>query len=118
MAEESLFIKITILYFMKRSINDICKTMVLSLKQREKKNQYRTPEGLVIILRPPYSFVLDEIFLMKVYGQPQPKGASCNRYSVHHSVIQRFTLRGWGHQMYTALKQIKIYIGWHRRTYL
>lgn len=38
-----------------------------------KEESVRTPEGLVIILRPPYSFVLDEIFLMKVYGQPQLK---------------------------------------------
>jgi hypothetical protein len=39
-----------------------------------KEEPVRTPEGLVIMLRPPYSFVLDEIFLMKVYGQPQLKG--------------------------------------------
>jgi 16S rRNA G966 N2-methylase RsmD len=30
-----------------------------------------TPSGLRIVMIPPYSFVLDEVFIMKVYGEPK-----------------------------------------------
>lgn len=33
-----------------------------------------TPSGLRIVMTPPYSFVLDEIFVMKVYGEPNLNG--------------------------------------------
>jgi hypothetical protein len=36
----------------------------------------RTPGGLEIAILPPYSFVLDEIFLMKIYGEPDLNGRS------------------------------------------
>lgn len=33
-----------------------------------------TPTGISIVIIPPYSFVIDEVFIMKVYGQPKLKG--------------------------------------------
>jgi hypothetical protein len=33
-----------------------------------------TPSGIRIVIIPPYSFILDEIFVMKVYGEPDLRG--------------------------------------------
>jgi 16S rRNA G966 N2-methylase RsmD len=44
-------------------------------KTKESSTIVQMPNGLqVVVLKPPYSFVLDEIFLMKVYGEPNLRG--------------------------------------------
>jgi 16S rRNA G966 N2-methylase RsmD len=77
-----------------------------------------TPGGLRIIMKPPYSFVLDEIFIMKVYGEPKLSGrvaidvgASIGDSSLYFSSLGAAKVYGFevdSHRFETALRNAEL----------